>query len=397
MRRRVRMAAWAVCLVSLALTAVSLWLFAASSASDAPRFAYWVEDTVIALAASTVGAVIFSRRPEHPIGWLFCAAGVVAAVDHFAAQYAVYALATRPGGLPAGEAMAWLRSWLWVSHLGLFVLLGLLFPDGRFMSPAWQGVGRLTGVAVVVGALWVAFAPGSIDGLAPLQNPAAVDWLRPRSEVAVATVEVVLFLFAMAAARSLFLRLRRAKGRERRQLKWFVFAAAVTAVGALMAYTVSEFFTAKWMEHVTVGMVVIGLCGLPLAVAVAVLKDQLYDIDRLINRTVVYSLVSAVLGAVYGLGAVLPASVFGFESDLVVAAATLAAAAAFGPVRRRVQAFVDRRFYRLRYDTQQTMEGFSARLRDHIDLEALSGQLVEVVQATVRPASVSLSTVGRRR
>lgn len=389
LRAGTRFGALGVWVACTALTAVSLWLLVLSS-PQGPRFSYWLEDTVIAFAAGSVGALIFARRPHHPIGWLFCAAGLVAAVDHFVAQYAIYALWTHPTGPPGGEVAAWIRSWLWVSQLGLFVLLGLLFPDGHFASPLWRRVGRLTGVAVSVGALWVAFAPGDIDGLAPLQNPRGVEWLRPGSDLAVATVEVILFLFALAAARSLVLRLRLATGRERRQLEWFVFAGAVTAIGALLAYTVSEVVTVPWIQHLTVATVVIGLCGLPLAVAVAVLRDHLYDIDRLVNRTVVYAMVTAVLGAVYGLTIMLSAGVLGFTSDLMVAAATLLSAAAFQPVRRRAQTFVDRRFDRSRYDAAQTAEAFAGRLRDEVELGVLSQDLQALIASVLHPRSVSL-------
>ncbi len=389
LRAGARFGAWGVWAACAALTAVSLWLLALNG-SGGPRFSYWLEDTVIALAAGSVGAVIFARRPQHPIGWLFCAAGLVAALDHFVAQYAIHALRTDPGALPGGEVAAWIRSWLWVSHLGLFVLLGLLFPDGRFASPRWRRLGQLTWTAVAVGAVWVAFAPGDIDGLAPLQNPRGVEWMWPGSDVAVATVEVVLFLFALAAARSLVLRLRRATGRERRQLKWFVFAGALTAVGALLAYTISEIFTSPWIQHLTVATVVIGLCGLPLAVAVAVLRDHLYDIDHLVNRTAVYALVTAVLGWLYALTAMLSASLLGFTSDLPVAGATLLAAAAFGPVRRRAQTFVDRRFDRSRYDAARTVEAFAGRLRDEVELGALSQDLQALVVSVLHPRSVSL-------
>ncbi len=388
--------AWSVWGLSLALTALSLVLLAANGAQPHVHiFDYWLEDLVIALQCSTVGAVIISRRPENLIGWLFCAIGLIGGVDHVSAQYAIYALLAAPGTLAGGEALAWVRAWIWVPHIGLFVLLGLLFPNGRLPSRRWRWLLWLNAAVVVLSALWVAFTPGSVDGLGPIHNPLGLAPLGSLgAQDTITLVETLLFALAFGAAISLFVRLHRARGDERQQLKWFAYAGAVTTVSGALSYPVAHLTGSTWLAWAGSMVHVLGLVGLPVAVAIAVLKYRLYDIDVIIHRTLVYSSLTGLLLAVYLGGVVLLQSFFrtltGQENPLAIVVSTLASAALFGPLRDRLQNLVDRRFYRRKYDAAQTLAAFSARLRDEVDLSTLSDDLVAVVAETMQPAHVSL-------
>ena len=388
--------AWSVWGLSLALTALSLVLLAANRAQPHVHiFDYWLEDLVITVQCSTVGAVIISRRPDNFIGWLFCTIGLIGGVDHFSAQYATYALLAAPGTLAGGEALAWVRGSIWVPHIGLFVLLGLLFPNGRLPGRRWQWLLWLNATVVVLGALWIAFTPGPVDGLGPINNPLGVEPLGILgTQDTTNLVETLLFALAFVAAVSLFVRLRRARGDERQQLKWFAYAGAVTTVSGAIVYPASEVTGAAWVGWVAAMIHVLGLVGLPVAVALAVLKYRLYDIDVIIHRTLVYSTLTGLLAAVYLGGVVLLQSFFrtltGQENPLAIVVSTLASVALFGPLRDRLQAFVDRRFYRRKYDAAQTLAAFNARLRDEVELSTLSDDLVAVVAETMQPTHVSL-------
>jgi hypothetical protein len=353
-------------------------------------FDYWVEVTVLAVTFSTVGAVITSRRPENPIGWLFCATGLLVGMDHLSAQYAIYALLAAPGTLPGGEVLAWIRSWIWVPHFGLVVFLGLLFPDGRLPTSRWRPLAWFASAAFLVGTISVALSPGPIDGLGPIRNPLGV----VGEKSLVGLVESLMFALALVAAASLFGRLRSAAREERQQLKWFVYAAAMFAIGTTLTYAVSEAMGVWWVRWAGFAVLMVGLVGLPTAVGIAILRHHLYDIDHLINRTLVYGALTVMLALVYGGGIVLLQEVFraltGQESQLAVVASTLLIATLFSPLRRGIQSFIDRRFYRRKYDTRKMLEAFSARLRNETDLEPLSGELVATVGETMQPAHVSL-------
>jgi hypothetical protein len=386
--------AWSLCGLSLVLTALSLLLLVLNlSHSNDNVFAYWIEDTTVAVAFSTVGAVVASRRPEHPVGWLFCAIGFLAGVDHFCGEYAIYALLTQPGSLPAGEAAAWIRSWVWVTAGGLAVFLVLLFPTGRLSSSRWKPLAWLNLVATVLGAIWVAFAPGPVDGLDPIQNPLGIDSLGGESS-AVYLVEMLQATVGLAAAVSLFVRQHRAGFEEQQQIKWFAYAASILIIGALLMSSTPDAMDAWWVESVGFALYIAGIVGLPVAVAIAILRHHLYDIDLIINRTLVYGSLTATLAGIY-LGVVvllqwLFVLLTGERSTLAVVASTLAIAALFNPLRHRIQSFIDRRFYRRKYDAAKTLEAFSAKLRDETDLDTLSEDLVGVVRETMQPEHVSL-------
>jgi hypothetical protein len=394
--------AWCMCMVSLLLTTFGLLFLALSRSpvgapvyAGAPVFDYWLVNTVVAVSFSVVGAMITPHFPsQNPVGWIFCAIGLVAGLRLFVAEYAIVTLLAEPGSvpslLPGGEALAWISSWLWVSHLGLFVFLALLFPDGRPPSPRWWPFAWLVGVAVVVGTVAVALWPETAAGFDLVNHPLGI-------EVATNTinpVENILYALGLIAATSLLVRLRHSKGVERQQVKWFAYAVTVLATSAILAYVVSESMDVAWLRWVSSVLVMGSVVGLPVAVGIAVLKYRLYNIDLLINRTLVYGALTAVLVLVYFGGVVLFQVLFrtltGHESQLGIVASTLAIAALFNPSRRRIQSLIDRSFYRRKYDAAKTLATFSAKLREETDLEALSDDLIEVVKETMQPAHVSL-------
>jgi hypothetical protein len=342
------------------------------------------------LAFPTVGAVVASRRPHNPIGWIFLGAGIPFGLSGFAHGYAVYGLFTEPGSLPGAEAMAWLASWFFIPPLfAAPAFLFLLFPQGRAVSPRWRAVGWMAAVGIVCTILF-AFAPG------PLEEPPFDEVVNPFGiEGAEATLNLVatvgwasILLSVLAAAASMLVRLRRARGRERQQLKWVTSAAGLFALANVVGSTTLS----SQREEIGQLVVLFAYAGIPMAAGVAILRHRLYDIDRILNRALVYGALTALLaGAYFGIVVAfqnaIPAA---GDSDLTIAGSTLAVAALFRPLRGRVQGFIDRRFYRRRYDAQRTLEQFTARLRDEIDLEALNRELVAVVSDTMQPAHVSL-------
>jgi hypothetical protein len=295
-----------------------------------------------------------------------------------------------PSTLPGGETLAWISSWVWVLHVGLFVFLALLFPDGRPPSSRWRPLVWASGVVVVAGTVSVALWPETARGFDLLNHPlgteVATDVINP--------VETIVYALGLTAAASLFVRLRGSKGVERQQVKWFTYAVAVLATSATLAYVVSESMGVVWLDRVSSVLVIAGVVGLPVAVGIAILRYHLYNIDLIINRTLVYGPLTAVLAGLYFGSIVVLQLLFraltGEESQLVVVASTLAIAALFNPLRRRIQDLIDRSFYRRKYDAVKTLEAFSAKLRDETDLDALSDDLVGVVSGTMQPAHVTL-------
>src|SRR5918997_1204036 len=393
-RRIAAWVAWSVCAFSLALTALSLLLLALNLSHPAVHiYTYWAENILFAVGFSTVGAVIASRgSPENPIGWLFCAIGLFFGVIHFSAEYAIYALLARPRTLVGGEAAAWILTWGWVLAVGLIVFLALLFPNGRLPSRWWRWFAWLSLLLISTGAVWGAFTPGLILSLGRINNPLGVEGL---PNVWKLTQTLMLTLIFVAAA-SLFVRLRRASGVERQQIKWFTSTGVVGSSAALLTYTISEALGALWLKGVGYVVMQVALIGMPITMGIAILRYRLYEIDLIINRTLVYASLPAILAGVYFGGVTATQTLFrtisGQEQlpQLVVVASTLVIAALFNPLRRRIQRFIDRSFYRSKYDAAKTLEGFSMKLRDETDLEALSEDLVGVVRETMQPAHVSL-------
>jgi hypothetical protein len=391
--------AWFVCALSLALTALSFLLIVLILRLDAPIFFYWLEPTVVAVGYAVIGAIIASRLPNHPIGWICCAIGFIAAVEHFSGEYAVYALVARPDSLAGGKAMLWMSNWVWILMFGLIVFLLLLFPNGRLPSNRWRPFAWFSATVTVVGAILAAIAPDSTPGpnsdanvLRSLPNPFGIEGLPNLQQ----PVQVLVLSVGLVAAASLVLvRLRNARGIERQQIKWLIYASAMLSGALILKDTVfSPLGGTLWGLWVGYLLVALGGLGGPIAIGVAILRYRLYEIDTLINRTLVYGSLTAMLVGLYLVGIVVLQRFFvlltGQQSTLAVVASTLLIAALFNPLRRRIQRFIDRRFYRRKYDAGKTLEAFSAKLRDETDLEALNDDLVGVVRETMQPAHVTL-------
>ena len=387
--------AWSLWALSLALPALSLLLLILNlSHPDVPVYSFWAENVLFAIGYSTVGAVIVPRMSaENPIGWLFCAIGLLWAVLHFIGEYAIYTLLAAPGSLPAGELTSWVYSWLWVPGLGLLVFLCLLFPNGRLPSTRWRLFARLSVLLTLVGVVLAAFSPGRIVlGLPAIRNPLGIESL-PNAHK---PVQVLMLVLIAVAVVSLVVRQLYARGVERQQTKWFTHTTAVAASGAILQYIISEPLELEWLGGVAYILALIGLVGIPITMGIGISRYRLYEIDLLINRTLVYGSLTLMLALVYFGGVTVTQALFqtltGQERlpQLVVVASTLLIAALFTPLRRRIQAFIDRRFYRRKYDARKTLEAFSAKLREQTDLEALNSELVGVVRETMQPAHVSL-------
>jgi hypothetical protein len=379
--------------VALLLGGMALSLAASSDVSDRPLGgetgdSSGVVDLLTMLPFSIVGAVIASRYPRNTIGWIFCSVGVTIGFNSFTGDYAEFWLASGFGTHSLGVTAAWFSSWLWILLVSAPVsLLLLLFPEGRPPSPRWRLVawGAVLGTAgVVVG---YALRAGPLEDFPQIANPYGVDG----SLVGVVGFagSIVAAGSMVASAVSLIVRHRRARGEQRQQIKWLAYWGAV-AVGIVCAGVV----IIPYSVSLSILVMSLSLLGLPLFTGIAIVRHRLYDIDLLINRTLVYGSLTAMLALVYlagvmGLQAALRA-LTGQESTLAVVASTLTIAALFNSLRRRVQGFVDRRFYRSKYDARKTLEAFSAKLRDETYLEALNDDLVEAVRETMQPAHVSL-------
>jgi hypothetical protein len=349
---------------------------------------------------AVVGLVLAVRRPANAIGWLFVAMGLVAAVQAFGFEYAARGLVTAPGSLPAALWLAWLAAWTFLLNLPALALLLLWFPDGRLPSPRWRLLPWLLGLAVVGVTVWVMLQPGPIDlTVVRIVNPAGVAALAGPAVQALGNVPSVLaflalFVGSVACAMAPFVRRRRAGPIERQQLKWLAFVAGGSGLAGATGFLLFGFGSSAatiiggLLLLVALGGVAVGI---PVAVGLAILRYRLYDLDRVITRTLVYVLLTAVLGLGYA-GVVLTlGQLLGRQrSSLAVAGATLAMAALFQPLRRRIQQLVDRRFNRRRYDAAQTIAAFSARLRDQVDLDTLTGELLAVADQTMQPTQASV-------
>jgi hypothetical protein len=349
-------------------------------------------DTLIPLSFAAVGAVVTVKRPDNRVGWALSLSGLAQLAGGVCGGYAELALLAKPeAGLPAGAAAGAISDGSWTPIIAGIFLLILLFPQGRLPSSRWRAVAWL--VLVGLAAIWflIATSPGHLGApLKAYENPLA--FASSKSYVvAVFPIIGICFVGTGLAGINLLLRFWRSRGVERQQFKWLAASAAffVAMAPVALAFNYSG----------AVGAVfAVALIALPVSVGIAVLRYRLYEIDVIVRRTLVYGVLSGGLAALY-FGIVLAlqlvfSSVAG-GSDLAIAGSTLAVAALFRPARRRVQAFVDRRFYRHKYDAERTLAAFAARLRDEIDLEALRAELTTVVAETMKPAHVSLWLRGR--
>lgn len=377
------------------LTAAQVALIALTWTDPAAAAYYWrpaaLVQALIAFEFAMVGGLIALRRGDNRIGWLLLAGGVGLCVYSFCSEYALVGEVTAAGGLPWSGAAAVLAQTTWALPFGVLPLVLLLYPTGRPVSPRWW----LAAVPAVLGIL-VIFVGGTVL-LWPLRSHAG-ELLLQASEVAdsplmSATVlggTVLLVMSVVCSVASVIVRWRRAVGIERLQLRWLVPAGFLIVAGSLLNGLLAN--GSAWGEIALLG----GLFALPAAIAIAVLRYRLYDIERIISRVIAYALITGIVGAVYAAVVVLPSTVLNLESNVLVAAATLAAAAAFVPVRRQIQVLVDRRFNRAGYDAARVVDGFRARTRDHVDLDELITDLHDAVGLTVEPSTSSIWIAGRR-
>jgi hypothetical protein len=340
-----------------------------------------------------VGLLIAARRPENPIGWMFCVIGLASAWDFFAQQYAIHALVTRPGALPAGVWMAWTRIWAATAVWALMFLALLLFPNGRLPSPRWRPFAWFTaGVLVLVGVLF-AFESDRL-GAVHVPNPVGIERAAGIIELGQSILAPVTLGIGLAIAGSVIVRFRRARGEERQQLEWLAYTAGFFLGLSVLRLLNTQLLHSSVIEFVGEIMWIVAIAVVPTSVGIAILRYRLYEIDLIINRTLVYGPLTVTLVVLYVGCIVLSQRVFvgitGERSTLAVVASTLAIAALFNPLRRRIQSFIDRRFYRRKYDARKTLEAFSAKLRDETDFDALNNELVDVVRETMQPAHVSL-------
>jgi hypothetical protein len=391
--RRARAVAWSIWAVGIIFAAGGLAFLAASFGVAVPdSWGFRGFTSLFALTFGTLGALIVAAR-RSLIGWLLLIAGLLSGMQCFAEEYAIYGVVARPGSLPGAAYLGWVNSWIWVFIVTIVgVLVPLLFPNGRFLSSRW----RLDAIAVSSFAAFLAVALSLTDG--PLNNAPFVT--NPFGVRGIKGIDVVtgtpepLFIVgyggivacALIALLSVVVRFRRARGVERQQMKFLAFGGGIMVTG---------FIVGAGFQQVKTGQVffILALQIVPLSVGIAVLRYRLYDIDVLINRALVYGLTSAAIAASFFVVIVVlqtPLRSVTGGSEVAVAGSTLLCFALFQPIRRRIQATVDRRFYRSRYDAARTLDAFTSRLAGEVDLDAVGAELTSAVAVTVRPAYVSL-------
>ena len=398
--------------VALFLASVALY-FLIRSAQETHVFSAMTNSVLIRLVVFNVpflvfplvGALVASRRPRHLIGWICLVVGVLASVGPLSELYVAYGT-VKPDSVPFVATVVALTQWAWVLPVGLMgTYLLLLFPDGRLPSRRWRFLAWLSGAVIVLVGLTNVLAPGPLTDLGSVPNPFGIE----RATWLVDATEVLSLLFGgciLASAVSLIVRYRRSGGEVREQIKWIALAGSITGalvfLGIVVGFLILRGGTTPegivgplplWFR-ILMYATIWSFASVPVAIGFAVLKYRLYDIDVIINRALVYGSLTMTLVALYFGVVVLLQRTFvaltGQESTLAVVASTLAIAALFNPLRRRIQSFTDRRFYRSKYDARKIMEAFSAKLKAETDLEALNDELVGVVAETMRPTHVSL-------
>src|SRR5215217_4448707 len=380
---------WALAMIGLAVVP---WLDSLLRQAGRPDLAALVPGNVVGpvlamLSAATVGAVLASRRPRHPVGWLLLGLALSLTASGVITSYVTYGLVARPGALPAAHAVARYYPATGAAALALLSLVLLLTPAGSLPSARWRWWAVITAATPVALALVVPVVPGRLDPQLLLTSSPFSD--RALGGVLLVATRVALVVTALAvavAAGSLVVRFRRAHGVERQQLRWVALGAALMVLAGPVVLAPVALGSPILVDWVAVVWVVV----LPVAVGAAVLRYRLYDLDRIISRTLVYGLLTLLLGGGYAAVVLGLGQLLGRDSPLVVAAATLAVAAVFQPARRRIQAAVDRRFNRRRHNTAERIAAFGDRLHQQIDLDTLTGELLVVVEQTMQPTQASL-------
>jgi hypothetical protein len=396
-----RAAVWLACLLwalTVMLTALMglFYLLSLPAWGEVPdRAPPWFAPlmALMLVSFSTVGTVIAARRPDNAVGWSLLAISLALGVAFVGQVYADYTLVAAPGSFPGGALAVWLSLWIPVPALVAATFFCLLFPDGRPPSHRWRWVSRLAVIGGVLLVFGLSLVPGALDerNYPGARNPVGIEDAGRLLE-GTTTVGTALALAALIlAVVSMIVRFRRSIGVERQQLKWVVYAGAVAAGGFALTL-----FLSGPLANAVFAIAFLAFIGVPVAAGVAILRYRLYEIDLLINRTLVYGSLTAALVAVYFGGVATTQAIFRAltgqqeQTQLAIVVSTLVIAALFNPMRRRIQSFIDRRFYRRKYDAAKTLEAFSAKLRDETDLDALSDDLTSVVRETMQPAHISL-------
>ena len=394
--RTVAKVAWAAGVVVVALAVAAIAFTFAYPITEGTTIDVGNAITTILIFASfpTVGALVVARRPGNPIGWLFIGIGALFVLALGLSHYAEYGLRVEPGSLPGAVYAAWVGGWIWPVALGLVGLPILLFPNGRPPSPGWRWAGMALVGFIIIWVLTVGLTPGPMTnaGYESVNNPFGVaDSLRGLLVIASGIAGFGILISVLACSVSMIVRFRHSRGIEREQVKWLAYAASLIAGLGVIEIVLEATNPTGITARISQLALASSISALPIAAGIAILRYRLYDIDRLVSRTITYAIVTGILAAGYAGGVLLlqlalPVSE---ESSIVVAATTLAVVALFRPLRERVQALVDRRFNRRRYDTQRTLERFGARMRTETDLDVLSDDLVLVATDTMQPTHVS--------
>ena len=389
--------------------AASMWLFTITASvlalgilvatRDAPVAASWGfrgASEGFAIVCGTVGVVVEMRRPENLNGWLFSTIGLLFATEAVLNEYVIAGALVVPGGLPGTIALSWPLTWLWVPSLGsALILLPLLFPTGALLSASWRPALAFGVVTIIAFSLAMAFQPGPNQQATYLDNPLGFGGLAPDTyaRVLIAAAGFPFIASIAAALASLVRRFRHAPPEARQQIKWFALAAMVAGVAFTLYAADSVVGGSATGTKVLEVLVVVALMMLPTAAGIAILRYRLYDVDRIVSRTISYGIVTALLVATFvivnlGLQAALSGLVA--NDSGAVAATTLIVATLFTPVRRRVQRAVDGRFDRSRYDAERTTITFSEHVRDEVDLSTLVEELDATVAQAMAPISVAV-------
>ncbi len=388
--RTVAWLAWSVWGLSVALVSLRLVLQYVNDPSS------FLSDLfkVLSLAFATVGALVASRRPKNPVGWIFVAGALLLALSDFSEQYAIYALVTKPGTLPGGMVMGWIR--LWASTLGFYLVFTftlLLFPDGPLLSHHWRLVLWLAVGAAGLLTVTATLQPGPFSFIPSIHNPYGIDASVGVLSLVNGIVNFLVLAAVGSSAISVILRFRLSRGEERQQIKWIAYAAVLlilyAIVGVLIEMLLPQYALALELAEAPV------VVALPIAVGIAILRYRLYSIDLIIRRTMIYGALTGALALAYFGCVVVLEALFHVvtgqqQSQLVIVLSTLAIVVLFAPLRREVQNAIDRRFYRRKYDAEKTIATFSAFFRNEGDLDRLEPALLSVIEETFQPESLSL-------
>lgn len=348
-----------------------------------------------ALGSAAIGLLILRRHPRHIVGWLICWLALPVAIFSFSSEYAIYGLVVSPQPLPGAYFMGWLQNWvLYLVLPAALALPYLFFPDGRLLSPRWRFVAWLVPVATILGVTSRIFTPGgvvvwrSIGFVSlPMTNITGIGNQNEILDYFAGLSWLGGLIVMLAAMVSLLLRYRVSRGSQRQQLKWFAYLSIVVLLG----FIISNFLVPGSLgEIISNGWIAVLLLSIPISVGIAILRYQLYDIDLIIKRTLVYGLLTGSLTAIYFLSVISLQRIVPVRSQLAIVLSTLLIALLFNPLKTRLQNFIDRRFFRQRYDANQVLTDFAGSIRDEVDPEVLSRELVDVVQATMQPEEVSL-------